>query len=62
MKLKERVIKNTSAVDMFVTDAYGVTYTIFPSKEKSLLLFVEEKKGEQCGSNSAGESGVRKGK
>lgn len=61
MKLKEKIIKNTSAVDMFVKDVYGVTHTIFPSKEKSLLLFVEEKKSGQRGSNSTGEGGVRKG-
>lgn len=61
MKLRKKIIKNTSSVDIAVRDAYGKTYMLFPNEGIELVVFEQEKKGGQCGSNSAGESGVRKG-
>ena len=62
MKLKKKIVKNRSSVDMAVTDAYGNTYMLFPNERKELWLFVEERQRGQCESDNAGESGVRKGK
>ena len=61
MKLKKQIIKNTSSVDMTVTDAYGNQYTLFPEREKEVWMFVMEKQSAKCGSNNEGEGGVRKG-
>ena len=61
MKLKKTIIKNTSSVDMEVTDAYGNRYTLFPEREKEVWMFIMEKKGGQCKSDKAGEDRVRKG-
>jgi len=61
VKLKKQIIKNTSSVDMTITDAYGNRYTLFPEREKEVWMFVMEKRSGKCGSNNEGEGRVRKG-
>ena len=55
MRVRKRLIKNTSSVDVSVRDAYGKEYRLFPQEEKEPVVFVQEKQSDKRRSDKQGK-------